>query len=163
MEIVNEWARQWGVPAPAIQDLMQRMWQTHHAPPPEGTNAASETYVQSAARLEAARCGVMLWRNNVGATETKSGGFLRYGLANDNKEINARIKSADLIGIKRTLITPQHVGHVFGQFVSRECKHANWRPGEDKRREGAQTAWAALVNSWGGDARLIAGPGSFVS
>jgi hypothetical protein len=103
----------------------------------------------------------MLWRNNVGALQTPAGAWVRFGLANDSPALNKRLKSADLIGVRRVLIGPQHIGHTIGQFVSREAKHATWRPGEDPARETAQFAWAALVNSWGGDARIVTGPGSF--
>lgn len=128
------------------------------APPP---NQAGEDYVQSAMRLEGAHAGVLLHRNNVGALQRPDGGWVRFGLANDSPAVNKRIKSADLIGIRRRLIVPADVGTVIGQYVSRECKRAGWKPGEDRERETAQYAWAALINQWGGDAKISAGPGSF--
>lgn len=117
--------------------------------------------MQSAMRIEGAQHGVMLWRNNVGAFQSPGGSWVRFGLANDSPQLNKRIKSGDLVGIRSVLITPQHVGQRIGQFVSREAKKALWVPGEDKPRESAQFAWAALVNAWGGDAKISNGPGSF--
>ncbi len=107
------------------------------------------------------RLGIRLWRNNVGAYKTESG-FIRFGLANDSAAINSVIKSADLIGIRPVVITPLHLGKTIGQFVSREVKAEGWSfTGTD--RELAQERWAALVRSLGGDASIVAGPGSFSS
>jgi hypothetical protein len=120
----------------------------------------SEAFVQSSVVLEGADKGVRLYRNNVGALKDITGRPVRYGLANDSKERNQIIKSADLIGIRPVLITPAHVGHTIGQFVSRECKKPSWRPGDDPAREGPQLAWAQLILSCGGDAAFCQGPGS---
>jgi len=120
---------------------------------------SSESGVLSDIRLEASQRGARLWRNNVGATYTPSGQFLRYGLANDSAALNAAIKSADLIGIRPVIITPQDVGRVIGQFISREVKHPGWKyTGTD--RERAQLAWAELINSLGGDACFTTGRGT---
>ena len=48
------------------------------------------------------------------------------------------------------LITQDMVGKTIGQFVSIECKHENWRPGEDGARGVAQLNWANLINTLGG-------------
>lgn len=159
---LQAWAARHAIPAYALAELMAIM-----APPspvvPDPGQPASEGYVQSAVRLEAARCGVWLTRNNVGALQDKTGRPVRYGLANESKAQNERMKSADLIGIRAVEITPAMVGSTIGQFVSRECKHAEWKPGEDREREAAQLAWAALVTRYGGDAKIVTGPGSFGS
>lgn len=112
--------------------------------------AGSENRVSSAVRLEASYRGdIVLWRNNVGALKDETGRLVRYGLANDSKAINDRIKSADLIGIYRRRIEPRDVGQVIGQFLSVETKRDGWRyAGTD--REAAQCAWAAGVLAWGG-------------
>lgn len=111
----------------------------------------SESGVSSEIRLEASQLGYRLWRNNVGATYTPAGQFIRYGLANDSAQLNRCIKSADLIGIRPILITPNHVGLTIGQFISREIKKPGWKYAATER-EIAQLAWAELINSLGGDA-----------
>src|SRR6185437_4671449 len=87
----------------------------------------SEAGILSEIRLEASEHGARLWRNNVGATYTDKGDFIRYGLANDSMQLNQAIKSADLIGIRPVLITQDHVGQIIGQFISREIKKPGWR------------------------------------
>lgn len=119
----------------------------------------SEAAVQVAVRLEAARKGVALWRNNVGVLLDRRGVPVRYGLANDSSAVNANFKSADLIGIRPVLITPAHLGLTIGQFVSREVKAEGWRYTGDER-EVAQLRWAELVLSLGGDAAFCTGEGT---
>ena len=119
----------------------------------------SESGISSDIRLEASQRGYRLWRNNVGATYTPSGQFIRFGLANDSAQLNKAIKSADLIGIRPVLITQEHVGLTIGQFISREVKHPGWRY-TGIERERAQLAWAELINSLGGDACFTTGRGT---
>lgn len=125
----------------------------------------SEAYVQSLVRLEAPGKGVRLWRNNVGVLLDANGRPVRYGLANDSRALNEQLKSGDLIGWRRRLITPADVGYVIAQFVSRECKPVGWRPappGESGRfrHEEAQRRWAELINADGGDACFVTGEGT---
>jgi hypothetical protein len=125
-------------------------------PPPVGTD---EGWVQSVVRLEAGRLRIPLWRNNVGALQDKDDRWVRYGLANDSKAVNDRIKSADLIGIRPLVIGHDMVGHTVGQFVSREVKPPGWHyTGTD--REAAQLRWLELVKANGGDACFVTGAGS---
>ena len=117
----------------------------------------TEASVQARVRLAAARAGDALWRNNVGAGYLSGGAFVRFGLANDSAAVNANLKSADLIGIRPVLVTPEHVGTIIGRFVSRECKTAGWRFHPNDEREAAQQRWADLVNRLGGDAAFSTG------
>jgi hypothetical protein len=156
--LVTQWAQRHGVSPRAIAEL-GALLKGLDVDLAEVLEGASESRVQSLIRLEAANKGIRLWRNNVGAGKTEAGTFVRYGLANDSAAVNMRLKSADLIGIRPVLIQPEHVGHVIGQFVSREVKRGGWvYSGTD--REVAQANWAALVNSMGGDARFAAGEGT---
>ena len=160
MKPITEWARRHGVSLEAVRELLEVLVPAAHTNHSDSL-PDSEAYVQSAVRLEAPRYGVWLTRNNVGALQDKTGRPVRYGLANETKEQNKAVKSADLIGLRPVLITPHHVGHTIGQFVSRECKHAGWRPGEDVERETAQLNWVRLITRYGGDAKIVSGPGSF--
>lgn len=160
MSVLHQWAIAHGVSLAAIQDLQIRLGVlTLPASAEVSGPAKSEAWAQSAVRLEASQKGAKLWRNNVGALQDKRGRLVRYGLANDSAELNDAIKSADLIGWRPVLITPAHVGHTIGQFVSREIKEPGWQyTGAD--REPAQLAWANAVNAAGGDARFATGPGT---
>lgn len=118
---------------------------------------ASESNVQSRVRLAAPGLGARLWRNNVGALLDDRGVPVRYGLANDTKALNDRLKSADLIGWRRVLITADMVGSGIAQFTSIECKAEGWKfTGSD--REIAQQRWATLVAADGGYAKIVTGP-----
>ena len=156
---VYQWAARHGVSLQALAEL-QAIFGMHggHELPAE-VKGTSEAAVQAAVRLEAARKGVRLFRNNVGALVDSRGVPVRYGLANDSKQLNEVMKSADLIGWRPLLIEPRHVGTVVAQFVSRECKHPTWHyTGAD--REPAQLAWAQLVTAAGGDAAFCTGVGT---
>lgn len=156
---VYQWAARHGVSLQALAEL-QAIFGMHggHELPAE-VKGTSEAAVQAAVRLEAARKGVRLFRNNVGALKDERGRLVRYGLANDSKQLNEVMKSADLIGWRPLLIEPRHVGTVVAQFVSRECKHPTWHyTGGD--REPAQLAWAQLVTAGGGDAAFCTGVGT---
>ena len=158
--VLDQWAERWGVSHAAIRELRELCgidYSTVIVP-----TGASEARQQALVRIEAAQAGVWLTRNNVGALIDKEGRPVRYGLANESKKQNEKVKSADLIGIRPILIGPHHVGKVIGQFVSREVKEADWRF-TGHGRETAQLAWLNFVNAKGGDAAFCTGPGSFRS
>lgn len=157
MTVLYQWAAQWGIAPAALADLQRRIGIDHavNSAAPGESEAAASTRV----RLEAARQGFPLWRNNVGATLDERGRMVRYGLANDSKAVNESVKSADLIGCRPLRITAAHVGCTFGQFVSREVKAPGWRYAGTPR-EQAQLKWAELVISLGGDAAFCTGEGS---
>lgn len=161
--LFTAWAMRWGVPPQAqieLRDILLGMDRPQHAGEvdPE-LDGKSESHIQSLIRLEAADKGIRLWRNNVGAATTDSGMFIRFGLANDSAAVNKRLKSGDLIGVRPVVIRPEHVGHVIGQFVSRECKHGGWKY-TGSEREVAQAHWATLINTMGGDATFASGKGT---
>lgn len=109
----------------------------------------NEAKVQEAVRAEYMKRGCILWRNNVGSLLNRAGRPVRYGLANDSEKENKTLKSADLIGITPTLITPDMVGRVVGIFTSVECKASGWKyRGNDHER--AQLRWLEIVRNYGG-------------
>jgi len=119
---------------------------------------SSESNIQSRVRLRARERGMRLWRNNRGAAKTESGSWVRFGLANDSKQIGDVLKSGDLIGWRRVVITPDMVGRCIAQFVSVECKASDWKPGDSTPQREAQERWAELVNSEGGYAVFVNDP-----
>lgn len=151
-----EWAHRWQIPPHAVQELLA----CFIAEPTEKPVGDTEGYSQSVVRLDAARHGVHLWRNNVGAGTLEDGSFLRWGLANDSQKVNERLKSADLVGWRPVIVLPEHVGKLLGQFVSRECKRPGWK-WRGTPEEEAQMRWAMLVSAAGGDAQIVTGAGSF--
>ncbi len=160
MNNLHEWARRWNVPLEVFRDLQTTLGL--YTPPLDPASEAagkSEAWAQSVVRLEASEKGVKLFRNNVGALKDEKGRLVRYGLGNDSAALNEVMKSADLVGIRPVVILPQHVGHTFGQFVSREIKAPGWQY-TGAGREPAQLAWANLINSCGGDAAFATGRGS---
>lgn len=157
MNALAEWAARWRVPDAALLDLRVSLTAEPGTTHPPGT---SEAAVQATIRVRASQLGWRLWRNNVGAMrDPESGAFLRYGLANDSAQLNAVVKSADLIGIRPRVIAPGDVGQLIGQFASVEVKHAGWRlVGAGSDRERAQFRWAEIVESLGGYARVATDP-----
>jgi hypothetical protein len=147
-----EWCQRW--PQAAAELFAMLMPESN-----EPINSGPEGAVSARVRLEASRAGARLWRNNVGAGHLDNGSFVRWGLANDSTGLNQYLKSADLIGIRPVIITPSHVGCVFGQFLSREVKRPGWHYTGNEREE-AQLKWAELISILGGDAAIVTGTGS---
>lgn len=104
---IYEWANRWSVPMQAMMELTAVL--DPHVYDVSTKGAESEGGVSKRVRLEESRQGNVLWRNNVGACEDAHGNFIRYGLANESKQMNERVKSSDLIGIRRVTITPEMV------------------------------------------------------
>lgn len=155
--MLREWANTWGIPMAAVVDLEQRIGL--FGTPGIVDDGHSEAYAQSIVRLEASRKGVLLFRNNVGALKDERGVPVRYGLANESKQQNETLKSADLIGVRPVLIGPEHIGRTIGQIVSREIKPPGWIF-TGTGREPAQLNWANLINLKGGDACFATGEGT---
>ncbi len=151
-----DWASRWGIPDAAIRELAG-VPSLELIAPPGGT---SEAHVQVAVRLEAARAGWHVWRNNRGAFKDETGRLIRYGLANDSKQLGDKLKSADLVGWKTHMVTSDDVGKKFAVPVSRECKPVGWRFNPKDPREVAQMRWHLMVLAAGGDSAFVTGTGS---
>lgn len=154
-----KWAIKWGVSIDALDDLNDQLGLSDNVVL-DNEAGKSEGAIQALVRLEASKKGLRLFRNNVGVAMNKDGiRCLRYGLANDSELLNDVLKSSDLIGIRRVLITESMVGNTFGQFVAREIKESGWCYSGSKR-ELAQLAFIKLITSYGGDACFASGTGS---
>lgn len=153
-----QWAIAWGIPFNALADLRVRLGEQppEMTPQPPGRAERSEALVQADIRLAAQPAGFRLHRNNVGALKDERGVPVRYGLANDTAKLNKVIKSGDLIGWYREMITMEHVGHVFARFVSIECKRPGW-VFSGTEHEIAQRRWRDLVLADGGIACFSTG------
>lgn len=158
---IERWAMKHHVSMDALRELAELLASHDATPDPDGSKPGSEAYVQSAARLEAAKAGYWLTRNNVGALRDTRGRFVRFGLANESKAQNTVIKSADLIGFRRRVIVGADVGTVMAQFTSRECKEAGWKFNPNDEHQQAQARWRDFIVTNGGDACFVSGPGSF--
>lgn len=152
-----DWAHKHRVPVQAMSELRMLM-DVNPFTPQLVTKGDPEAAAQQQIRLEAPCRGMQLWRNNVGAVHTEDGRFLRFGLANDTKAVNEKIKSSDLIGITPRVVTPQDIGKTFGIFTSIEVKRPGWTF-KNTAREKAQLAWIKLILKLGGFATFARGPG----
>lgn len=158
MTDLHAWAQRWGVNPLAVLELrMLMLADMPEVSTPTDKSSGSEADQQSLIRLAAPRFGIWLTRNNVGVLMDKTGRPVRYGLANESKAQNERVKSADLIGIRTFTIEPHHVGTQIGQFVSVECKERGWQYRGDKH-EAAQKNWADFVVAKGGLACFASEP-----
>jgi len=165
-----EWAARWGVSGQALVELATL---PGYVPDPPRKVVQSEGGVQSLVRLEAGRKGVRLYRNNSGAgfvadpkklcnvcLERVGRRPIRWGLGNDSPNVNAMLKSGDLFGWRRRLITPADVGTIIAQTVNRECKAPGWVPDPTDDHEQAQLRWHYMVLADGGDSAFVTGEGS---
>ena len=150
-----KWAKRWAIPEKALAELAELSGADFT---PKTVAGLSETAVQNKVRLAAAKNNVRLWRNNVGAFDPANPpnpGF-RWGLCNDSKKLNAKLKSSDLIGIAPVIITEEMVGLTVGVFTARECKPEGWSY-KGSPREQAQLNYINLINLLGGDASFTTG------
>lgn len=164
MSTVRQWGFEFSIPMHMLVELERRMG-LEGSPgvtnePDAYGQTHSEAYAQSQVVLEAPKYQCLLTRNNVGALKDAAGQLVRYGLFNESKARNVRIKSPDLVGFRKRLITPEMVGTIIGQFVGREMKEPGWAfSGDD--HETAQLRCIELGLSYGCDMAFATGPGSF--
>lgn len=118
---------------------------------------SSEVENSDAIRAAASRFGSRLWRNNVGAMYDENRRLVRYGLANESKQMSSVVKSGDLIGITPVLILPGHVGMTLGIFTSIEVKKTGWVY-KGTGREPAQKNWNELIINLGGIGMFATSP-----
>ncbi|MEB3212942.1 MAG: VRR-NUC domain-containing protein [Leptolyngbyaceae bacterium] len=90
-----------------------------------------ESVIQQLCRLEAAKCGAVVWRNNTGKLQDREGRWVSYGLC---------VGSSDLIGIYK------------GRFLAIEVK----RDGKNPTPE--QLNFLRVVEERGGIAGVVRSP-----
>ena len=117
-----------------------------------------ESAVQQRVQLEMARLGGLIWRNNVGACEDKTGRIIRYGLCNESAQMNRSLKSSDLVGVSPIVIRPDHVGRTLGVYTALECKKSDWHLTPGDQRAQAQLRYLELVRSVGGIGAFVTDP-----
>ena len=157
MDDLYVWAKKWNIPWEAIRDLQKAMGTL----PEINTSSVShpptnEAEASARIRLDAAKSGALLFRNNVGAMQDDNGRIVRYGLANESRQMNENIKSSDLIGIQSVNITSGMVGQTIGQFIAIEMKAPGW-VFSGTPREVAQRKFIELVISRGGAGKFSTG------
>lgn len=126
---------------------------------------ASEATIQQKTRLEAANNGLLMYHNNVGACLDNTGRMIRYGLGNDSAQLNAVIKSSDLIGITPVTAFLASTGRweTLGVFTAFEIKASGWLQQASDERANAQAKFHAIVREAGGFAGFVTAPGEIHS
>lgn len=110
-----------------------------------------ESEVQQLVQIQAVHHNCILMRNNSGALLDANGRPVRFGLGNDSAKRNKEIKSSDLIGITKIVITQEMVGQTIGVFTAVECKEESWNCQKKlDERETAQFNFITWVRSMGG-------------
>lgn len=110
-----------------------------------------ESTVQQEIQIQAKYFNCDLMRNNSGALKDDTGRVVRYGLGNVSKEHNDRIKSSDLVGFTKIVITPEMIGKTVAVFTAIECKKEAWN--ENKildDREKSQKSFIDWIKKNGG-------------
>lgn len=118
-----------------------------------------ESATTSYVRLEAAKLGDTLWRNNSGGFYDETGRFVRYGLGSFTDKDEK--KSSDWIGITPKFITPQMVGTVLGVFTALEMKAEGWKFYQSDKRALHQKNFHDIVRANGGYAGFAIYPNDY--
>lgn len=100
---------------------------------------------------------MVLFRNNVGAFKGPNGAWVRYGLANDSKQMNQHTKSSDRIGWTPVVITEEMVGKTVAVFTAIEMKEEGYKPSSKKQHDhiAAQQRFCDTVTRAGGIAGIV--------
>lgn len=103
-----------------------------------------EHTIQQDIQIAARTFDCHLMRNNSGSLKDKTGRPVRYGLGNISKKHNDKIKSSDLIGFTKIVITPDMVGKTFAIFTAVEVKKEEWNP--NKKLDADEQAQLNFIN-----------------
>lgn len=155
MTPIYQWAARHAVTPQALAELLTLLGIGAPVDTVPTAVCSGEASVQQQVRLEAARRGARVWRNNTGAMLDEAGRMVRFGLANDSAAANAVFKSSDLIGITPIVCA---CGHKYGVFTALECKARGWHYRPSDKRAVAQLAFINFIVSMGGIAKFVTGP-----
>ncbi len=110
-----------------------------------------ESTVQQEIQIEARYYDCHLMRNNQGSFKDDTGRVVRFGLGNISKQHNDKIKSSDLVGFTKVVITQEMVGKTLAVFTAVECKKEDWDIQKKfDARETAQEVFIKWINNNGG-------------
>lgn len=138
-------ARQGDSLAEAAAEALDVIFGSHtlSMPPdaPASHEGLSEAEVSAQCLLRAGEMGVPLFRNNSGACKNpENGNWVRYGLGNVSKRVNAKLKSGDYIGI--------HPGT--GRIINIDMKRSGWKYDPLSERDAGQNRFNQLIIKNGG-------------
>lgn len=108
-----------------------------------------ELEVQQKIQLQASKLRNILLRNNSGAFKDATGRVVFYGLGNISKKHNQEIKSSDLIGGTKIIVTPDMVGTEILVFTAIEVKEEGWKY-KNSQREKAQQKFIDIIKEMNG-------------
>ena len=83
----------------------------------------TEQQIQQEIRFALSQGDCRLWRNNTGKLQAADGRWVDFGLCKG---------SSDLIGLRRVVIEPHHVGQTLAVFSAVEVKTPKGRPSADQ-------------------------------
>lgn len=108
----------------------------------------SESEIQQLIQIEGRKNNATLLRNNSGAFKDETGRLVRYGLGNDSIARNENIKSSDLIGFTKIVVTPDMVGKMIAVITAIEVKKEDWKPDKKlDKREQAQKKFLDWIST----------------
>jgi len=111
----------------------------------------SESEIQQKIQIEAPHFNCILMRNNSGALLDAEGRLVRFGLGNVSKQHQDNIKSSDLIGFTKVIITPEMIGKTVAIFTAIEVKKEDWNINKKlDKRETAQMNFINWIKNNGG-------------
>jgi hypothetical protein len=109
-----------------------------------------ESFVQQEIQIHAKNFDCNLMRNNSGALKDDTGRLIRFGLGNVSKSHSDKVKSSDLIGFTKVVITPEMVGKTVAIFTAIEVKKESWKSDPNDKRETAQNNFIKWIVNNGG-------------
>jgi len=116
-----------------------------------------ESFVQQEIQIHAKNFDCNLMRNNSGAFKDDTGRLIRFGLGNISKAHSDQVKSSDLIGFTKVVITPDMVGKTVAIFTAIEVKKEAWTSDPNDKREKAQNNFIKWIVNNGGYAGFANG------